>query len=293
MEYTKLSWHKAIGSPRSSSKTNFTALKKYIFTIRVYFFSFICDLCNHATNTKHGLNRHMRSTHLGVRAEPKYYFCDICNDDIKAWGSTSFTRHKVMCNGQAKIKFINQCCQCQQTFETEAELREHFDSVHGVFPEDTSVNKKKKWSCKYCHRKFVYKISLAKHCMDKDYKEKPNYKLIPVVCDECGKSFNTTYLLNVHKVQHRKAPGLPKTYKCKEPDCDKAYAFPLELKRHMKYHQEKRFKCHLCDFAFFDSNRIQQHVEVYHKDGLLLTCSVCFATFISFDEYKEHLEVHK
>lgn len=230
--------------------------------------------------------------HLGIKEKPKLYACPKCESEVKVQSSTDYQRHLILCTGP-KDKPKIQCCQCQQIFDTKELLRQHFDASHVPFPKKVPINKKRKWHCEYCQQMFVFKVSLSEHCKDKNYKERLNHLLVPRVCEECGRSFKNTYCYNLHKQRHHSDANLPKLHKCQAAGCSRSYTTVELLRRHQRYHQERQYKCSLCDCGFFYSDRLRKHLAEYHKDGQPLTCLICSETFTGKELYDQHLHVHR
>lgn len=158
------------------------------------------------------------------------------------------------------------CTKCSKRFISKKSLRLH-GAVH--LPDEL----KKIHTCSCCEKKFQSISNLNTHFLALHTDERP------FICEECGKSFVNVGGLNQHKVTH--ATDRP----CQCPHCPKKFKDLMHLRKHADVHNEgthiclhcgkhlkskriltnhmivhsdqKKYKCHLCDFEFKRSNTLR------------------------------------
>ncbi|CAG2175891.1 unnamed protein product [Oppiella nova] len=85
----------------------------------------------------------------------------------------------------------------------------------------------------------------------------------PFVCDQCGHTFATNYLLGKHMSTHD--PSLK--VRCEWPGCDKSFVYETQLKKHMNTHTgETVYPCKWpgCERTFLSKSYLGVH-EMRHK----------------------------
>lgn len=230
----------------------------------------------------------MQTAHLGIPEKKKSYPCAKCSQNVIAKNKIEYSRHIILCTGPPQ----KQCCQCQEIFDTDKQLRQHFDALHVPLPKKQVTSKKKKWWCEYCNKMFHFKMSLELHCKNSNYKEILS-KDVPKVCEDCGKECKNTYTYNIHRQIFHLDESLPKIYNCTKPGCTRSFSLRPLLRKHLRYHNKKKYQCSYCDSAYFCDLKLQKHLETLHKDSQLLTCSVCCEVFLERKLYEKHLMQHK
>ena len=74
--------------------------------------------------------------------------------------------------------------------------------------------------------------------------------------------------------------------------CEKMFARPSELARHMRIHtKEKPYECDVCDKAFRDSGHLKTHMRI-HTNEKPYECDVCEKRFSRADALKDHTRTH-
>ncbi|KAH7713438.1 zinc finger protein [Aphelenchoides avenae] len=176
---------------------------------------FACELCGRTFNTRGMLDRHSRAKH-----QP---------------GWEKETKPKAMSKWSEKSKGPRyKCPHCDRTFPYYCRLEPHlkWHSKGGSF------------QCATCSKTFVWESKLKQHMkMHEDEK--------PFSCDICGKAFKRNFHLKEHVTGAHNTAGneasgsapknanKPTFKKFKCPECDQAYAYRINLARHMKRHEEK------------------------------------------------------
>lgn len=110
----------------------------------------------------------------------------------------------------------------------------------------------------------------------------------PKQCTECGDTFFTERMLNMHRrVQHERLPS----FLC--PHCSGPYGKAAELNAHIlnDHGEEKRGrKCKECVCTFGTEFQLRQHVQTAHRREVL-KCGECEFVSIYNGLLKRHREV--
>lgn len=170
------------------------------------------------------------------------------------------------------------CTKCDSMFGTERTLKIHMNQVHGI---------KERYICPICSREFKISGNLKQHIeTHSDYKR--------YVCDWCGKGFHLPYNLKEHMNTHTGARPYKcetcgktfgrntlrqahmrihtgeKPYQCSEENCDRAYAYQTDLKRHRRSVHgiiTKTFPCPICSKIFYENKFLTKHLNVHQGNA--------------------------
>ncbi|XP_063695524.1 zinc finger protein Xfin-like [Culicoides brevitarsis] len=195
------------------------------------------------------------------------------------------------------------CCLCQTKVKDEHELRSHVDSMHATeienFLQSSDFNKltlRHKYECEFCRRRFLRKGSLDKHFYTPNFEEPPR-KRNPstpkkrtktgdqgAVCTICGKLYYDKYDLELHELRMH---ATEKPIVCPHPGCEKRFAAEKLMKKHFRFHGERKHICETCGKGFIEPNDLRNHSYV-HKKIKPLQCPLCPRTFT----HKPVLETH-
>jgi KRAB domain-containing zinc finger protein len=149
-----------------------------------------------------------------------------------------------------------------------------FDKDQEIFPE---APPKPTIPCSNCKKLFSSQQNLILH-------EILRHKTLPYKCTKkgCKKSFIKEEFLNEHVQLVHKKRGVEKPWKCEKAEkcVKKGVAFETEakLKRHLKGHEEKIYKCDKCVKSFARKDHLTVHLNI-HDGEKLFPCRRCNESF--------------
>lgn len=169
-----------------------------------------------------------------------------------------------------------ECDICKAKFPTKSQIRLHILNVH----DPTS----KKFKCNVCGSSYLTAALLVWHHKLSHLKER-NFQ-----CSECGKTFRSKHLLQVHvychtgekpfgctfkgctrqfrskpqRIEHMRSHTGEKPFKCLEVGCDRQFAYAVDFKRH-KFNLHgiftKKFPCQICAEVFPENMILKKHMK--------------------------------
>ena len=165
------------------------------------------------------------------------------------------------------------CTLCGKNFTRNFTYRRHAETHMNIKP----------WKCEICSKAFSDKRYLEKHMrwhtgQDLQY------------CEECGRAFSDELALSKHKRVH----DIDKKYPCEKNPCQKVFADPHSLKRHIMHvhDQKKTHKCELCNLMFVFKSHLDDHMK-RHTGEKPHRCSICGKGFIQVGTRNRHEKQHK
>lgn len=211
--------------------------------------------CNYVAADRRGLDVHMKSRHGNARP----HVCEFCG---KAFKLPNILATHLNIHTNSKLW---KCEHCAETFNQQSGLQVHVKRYHMGEASWTEM-------CHMCSDKFLQKADLAWHLYKVHNQPLPeNYKMY--TCDVCGFSTMKAQQLKQHRERH---DGI-KNFIC--PICAKGCSTKSELRRHVSFHGEKKFKCHFegCSYACTDNIGLDKHIKLMHthKDFKPYACPVC------------------
>lgn len=150
---------------------------------------------------------------------------------------------------------------------------------------DTS-NSEEKLICKKCDMTFCSSKLLYDHI-----KIRHSNSNKAILCDVCGKVFETPSSLKAHLNCH-------KVKSC--PYCFKILKTHSHYKIHLRSHKGKiirkrytKYNCNECDYETKDKGSLEAHINKIHLCKRPYMCEVCLKGFYKKKTLKEHILTHK
>uniref|UniRef100_A0A0C9QDN1 ZNF71_1 protein n=1 Tax=Fopius arisanus TaxID=64838 RepID=A0A0C9QDN1_9HYME len=282
-----------------------------------------CDICGKKFDKPEYLYRHLRKhtgeficpACLAVFARKENLMSHVCSYSKRTenfecpYCQKQFTVKKYLKRHMTKHFNKNNCKWCRKTFPSQLELDSH------KCPAPRHV-------CPQCGKRFVHRAHLIRHAKlhnnpkplvktNKTIKKKSADQK-PLICEKCGISFKTSYILNQHLRSHGE-----RTFEC--DICQRRFHRISVLKQHRQIHENaqipcnvcgkklkskkaldvhvllhgnKKFQCEKCDKSFFQRCNYLKHFKQIHGEKTMYKCPHCPTQFTSENSYSKHVETH-
>lgn len=140
------------------------------------------------------------------------------------------------------------CAICGQTFSTTGNMRKHMNAIH----------LEKKHECDICGRCFNQAYRLKEHLYS-------HAGVKPHKCEICAKAFARRELVRAHMRTHTGE----KPFKCDIEQCERAYGYQIDLRRH-KYGAHgiyfKKYPCPICERIYPENKLLSKHMRLAHPE---------------------------
>lgn len=195
-------------------------------------------------------------------------FCEACN---QYFPQKSFYQHKYR-HHAANYQFT--CDYDGKVFKQKSEIREHM-KTHSFF------ESRERFLCKFCQNPFLSMSALRNH---ENYFHSEYIEEHP--CDQCEKVYPSRMKL----MQHKKTVHTGSTFMCGE--CNKFYANPASLKKHVDKTHGRKIPCQHCGKLFAQLS-IKQHMKTHSEPQFVCTFENCDKRFRILSALNSHLEMHQ
>lgn len=251
--------------------------------------SYACNVCQMTFTDQLPFLKHYENVH-------RLFKCPFC---------VKYFRRRPILENHLAVHSTNRnfsCPMCKMKFKRQSNLRHHIQRMHSF---STGV---KLFECAHCPYKAKEKRSLRIHLQ--------NHMGIPeLVCEMCGKFFNTNLELQVHlnnhndlkpfecdicksrftrkhyMLTHRKLVHEDSySYQCHV--CGRGFSFKTSLVAHMKLHTgENRVKCDICNKVLSSKVSLTNHKKL-HLDSKECVCGICGKMYTNRYSLQEHVLSH-
>lgn len=192
-----------------------------------------CPICG---EFKTNLRKHIESVHKKL----KNFFCDLCG--LGLYSKPLFLNHiRVHFPGRVK------CLKCDFVTRTERQLRKHVANKHGIAQQ-------KQISCLECGKKYKTTRHLGGHVLKKHpmVKEAGSSRFVLVFTEKFSEFSTSEIFLKIHSQE-------AKSVVCEV--CGRAFNSERQLRNHSVLHNKNKFACDLCGKTFLARERIQNHMK--------------------------------
>lgn len=253
---------------------------------------FFCNHCPKSFIYKDTLKKHIDAIKEKAKYQPKVNInCDYCNETfettaaVKTHYNFEHPNKPMILSGHTRFN----CDQCDAFYFTDIGLKGHCKRVH---ESDSSINTKRKQlgfvKCDYCSEVFTNSFHIKKH-----YKNiHPGQPIIAngyekYECTECPDFYFLKHELEAHlNLEHNLETELKH---CKV--CRLAYkgTHNCSLKKRQQKKCEQKYPCPQCTREFTASQYLKNHIKSVHENRLDYECEQCKKKFVSKPRLTSHI----
>ena len=211
--------------------------------------------------------------YLGVHSNRSHFVCYQCG--------RAFVRSNKRNSFLAPAYKRYHCEECNMSFPLSKSYKCHMDFHSG-----------KVFKCEKCNNVFRTSKGMNDHIR---YRHRdPNYQQKEYKCNDCGKSFKSSFILSAHAIVHRKPDEV---FECKE--CGRMFSSKrrsqFHARLHVKFGGGKVFHCKNCNKEFHVLEGLSKHAR-FHCDlnsGHVFECKQCKRSFDTSKKLNCHLRAHR
>ena len=228
-------------------------LEMHLHTKHLNELTYECNECKQGFYDWNLLRLHLNKTHFNAKTITfKCLHCDVLFDEHK---DVVFHTLKVHCSAYLNNdNNLYKCSLCDDKLKSKLMFNLHLEQHEFV----SSINK----SSKSNGSMLVDNNSLPSTSTTNVKIASAGRRVISLICDLCGYTFENTFFLNQHKSLH--------------------------LSENLK----RPHKCHLCQVTFSKSEQLMRHMIVHSSNELDYVCKVCFSTFSRKQDLDRHMHFH-
>jgi len=261
-----------------------------------------CQKCDFVAENQNDFVQHFKFSHLMVKEqEQAAKKAKINFTKVQKTPKASSRRRKChsLNNGEEHLLFP--CQFCIKTFKNSSRATFHMRNSHPEamtecalcgkkFPSKEAVEAHKVGShfrvpCSRCHESFDSNRTLQKHELEVHKGE------VPLMCDQCGKTFPSTWALRSHIalcIKYQSGGYKDAPLMCDQ--CGKAFRSTSKLCRHAAACVTgSQAKCTFCEEKFATTEDRVRHMEEVHQD--MLNCDSCGRSFQAYKTFRNHSSI--
>ncbi|XP_053679343.1 zinc finger protein 43-like [Anopheles nili] len=283
-------------TPESTSFENFSELKLHMNESHNKGAYLKCPIC-----FKRNLYRPNLITHIDMHKNPEKYRCEVCKEIFQNLGQHMIKSHTA--NTVVPVEKKYKCDQCGRMFNFLANLKMHIDCIHGLKDircnicdkyfnlkayrvHKKSAHTDQMYMCEQCPKMFKTRSALESH---KGHHDDTLLRIIqcpkcdkqirisnmpkhmktvhsmeePVSCDQCGKTFRSTFHMKRHRKNTCAATIDSRKHKCEV--CGKGFCMKLTMMEHMTTHtRANQYQCAFCFKSFGYISNLYKHRKKAH-----------------------------
>ncbi|XP_022103651.1 zinc finger protein 91-like [Acanthaster planci] len=230
---------------------------------------FVCGICGKGFGSESLL-----SSHFATHSESRRYTCPNCGRVFRTL--LSFQQHEKL----HKVGRMFTCKRCGKAFRRKSILQKHrYSHMKKVRIE---------YACEHCSECFATVLQLQQHERKMHCRRGKAAQERLYCCEECTESFSSEDQLRKHRQLHATQRGSF----CQ--DCGRDYSSQEALQNHRCFRVRRAlFTCKDCGRGFAKKQDALDHEKTHHEVEIEYDCEICFETFSSKAELREHSAVHR
>ena len=211
--------------------------------------SYECNTCKQSFYDYNSMKLHLNKSHLNVKIIT--FNCSFCNLIFNTHKDAVFHALKIHTNNNIILNNnFYKCNLCEDKLKSKITLNLHVEQHEFIFNNNNNNNKITPRAA-----------NLSKPSTSKSTTSSGR-RVLSLICDLCGYSFENSFFLNQHKSLH------------------------------LSDHSKRPYKCHLCQVTFSKSEQLMRHMVVHQANELDYVCKVCYSTFSRKQDLDRHMHFH-